>query len=73
MLSDTNLNQQAVAGTAAAIIGEVSSFSTKFNVLKFHSDKKSLNRSKGTSKSKSSLKNLKVAKKVSCFDAMYKE
>ena len=46
MLSDSTTNQYAaaVAGTAAAgAAAGVSSFSTKFTVLRFNSDKKSAN------------------------------
>ena len=82
MLSDTASNQYAainnLAGTAAAgAAAGVSSFSTKFTVLRFNSDKKSANASQkrrglagtvsGGAKSRKS-KGSKVSRKSRCSE-----
>lgn len=58
MLSDSTNNQYAaaLAGTAAAEVTGVSSFSAKFTVLRFNSDNKKLKKKKGLSSTKSNNK-----------------
>ena len=69
MLSDSTNNQYAaaLAGTAAADVTAVSSFSAKFTVLRFNSDNKKMKKKKGLSSQKSNKSRGKDLKMVSEF------